>query len=106
MARFSLSLLIATVALFWSASSAEAQYYYQYPNGAVAYVLPRTYVYPQHYWVPYNRYGAIRPRLPVFPRVTVQRTQLDPMRHFFTGNGSSYSPGTVPTWSSPRRTGF
>ena len=101
MARFSFSLIIASFALFWSASSAEAQYYYHYPNGAVAYVLPRTYVYPQYYWVPIHRHRPV-----VFPRVTVQRTQLDPMRHFFTGNGSSYSPGTSNLWNNTRRTGF
>ncbi len=120
MFRLSLGLLLAIVAISWSAESAKAQVFYQTPHGAVVAVAPVvpvvTYPYNSGYWVNgYNPgYGyfvngyqrVYRPVYPALPRVTVTRTQLDPQRHFFNGNGSSYSPGTSQIWSSPQRYGF
>ncbi|MFO0940316.1 MAG: hypothetical protein U0930_06060 [Pirellulales bacterium] len=112
MVRLSLGLLLAIFTICWTAQSASAQMFYQTPNGAIVAVAP-VVSYPYYYnnsgyWVngqnfgrSYygNRYQASR-----YPgRVTITRTQLDPQRQFFNGNGSSYSPGTSQIWSSPRR---
>lgn len=117
MIRLSLGLVLAIFTICLSAESANAQVYYQTPNGAVVVVAPVvpvvTYPYNTGYWVNGRNvgygyygngyYGVSRPAL---PRVTVTRTQLDPQRQFFNGNGTSYSPGTSQIWSSPRRYGF
>ncbi len=116
MVRLSLGLLFAIFTICWTTQSASAQMFYQTPNGAIVAVAPRVpvvsypYAYNSGYWVNGQQvyYGngynhPSRLRYPALPRVTVTRTQLDPQRHFFNGNGSSYSPGTSQIWSSPRR---
>lgn len=110
MTRFAIGFVLAAAMLCVSSSSAQAQYYQQYPNGAVVYVLPQAHYHYQpyraaNYRAPRNHFGVVYPQLPVYGTLTVQRTQLDPMRHFFNGNGSSYSHGTSQTWSRTR-TGF
>jgi hypothetical protein len=118
-----IGLLLAAFVTSWSAKSADAQLYYRTPNGAVVAMAPIApvvthypYTYNANYFVPtnnygygygYNYYGVSRPVFPILPpRVTITRTQLDPQRHFFTGNGSSYSHGTSQIWSNSRRVGF
>ena len=119
MVRLSLGLLLAIVTFCWTAESASAQMFYQTPNGAIVAVAPRVpvvsypYSYNSGYWVNGQQvyygngyYHASRPVYQAYPRVTITRTQLDPQRQFFNGNGTSYSPGTSQIWSSPGRYGF
>lgn len=107
MSRIALGLILSVVALCWTANSTQAQQFqnYTFAHGGVVHILPYPYLYAPIYQAPSPQFRVLRPTpWPVYGgRWTVQRTQLDPMRHFFNGNGSSYSHGTSQMWG---RTGF
>lgn len=114
MLRWSLAIALVASVCWFSADSAQAQLFQQLPNGQVVQVIPHPHTVPNYYWVPNNfapinhSFGVVHyNRYPIYNgwnQVRIQRSQvqLDPMRHFFNGNGSSYSPGTSQIWSRSR----